>query len=53
MTYVLDASAILRFTRFTDKETGFERVRDLLMQAATRNIELLNGTTDCGSVLIL
>ena len=31
-TYVLDASAILRFS---DKEAGFDRVRDLFIQAAT------------------
>jgi predicted nucleic acid-binding protein len=37
-TYVLDASSILRFT---DKETGFERVRELFLQAAQGKVELL------------
>jgi PIN domain nuclease of toxin-antitoxin system len=37
-TYVLDASAILRFT---DKEAGFERVRDLFIHAAQGKVELL------------
>ena len=47
MTYVLDASAILRFT---DKEVGFERVRDLLMQAAKGNIELLLSAVNWGEL---
>ena len=47
MTYVLDASAILRFT---DKEAGFERVRDLLMQAAKGNIELLLSAVNWGEL---
>jgi PIN domain nuclease of toxin-antitoxin system len=37
-TYILDASAILRFT---DKEAGFDRVRDLFIQSAQGNVELL------------
>jgi PIN domain nuclease of toxin-antitoxin system len=37
-TYVLDASALLRFT---DKEAGYERVRALLKQAAKGEVELL------------
>ena len=37
-THVLDASAILRFG---DKEAGFDRVRDLFIEAAQGNTELL------------
>jgi predicted nucleic acid-binding protein len=47
MTYVLDASAILRFT---DKEVGFERVRNLLMQAANGNIKLLLSAVNWGEL---
>jgi len=36
--YVLDASAILRFT---DKEAGFDRVRNLFIEAARGDVELL------------
>ena len=36
-SYVLDASAVLRFT---DREPGFERVRDLLGQAAQGEAKL-------------
>lgn len=38
ISYVLDASALLRFT---DKEAGYERIRDLLKQAAKAKIQLL------------
>jgi hypothetical protein len=44
MTYV---SAILRFA---DKEAGFDRVRDLLMQAAKGEIELLLGAVNWGEI---
>jgi PIN domain nuclease of toxin-antitoxin system len=37
-TFVLDASAILRFS---DKEAGFDRVRDLFIQAAQGKVDLL------------
>jgi len=37
-SYVLDASAILRFT---DKEAGFDRVRNLFIEAARGDVELL------------
>jgi PIN domain nuclease of toxin-antitoxin system len=47
MTYVLDASAILRFT---DKEAGFERVRDLLMQATKGTVELLLSAVNWGEI---
>ncbi len=48
MSYVLDASAILRFT---DKEAGFERVRGLLIEAATGNIELLLSAVNWGEIV--
>jgi len=46
--YVLDASAILRFT---DKEAGFDRVRDLLIQAARGNAELLLSAVNWGEIV--
>ena len=46
--YVLDASALLRFT---DREAGFERVRDLLKQAAKGNIELLISAVNWGEIV--
>jgi PIN domain nuclease of toxin-antitoxin system len=46
--YVLDASAILRFT---DKEAGFDRVRDLFIQAAKGNVELLLSVINWGEIV--
>jgi predicted nucleic acid-binding protein len=46
--YVLDASAILRFT---DKEAGFDRVRDLFIQAAQGNAELLLSAVNWGEIV--
>jgi len=47
-TYVLDASAILRFT---DREAGFDRVRDLLIRAAQGEVELLLCAVNWGEVV--
>ena len=47
-TYVLDASAILRFT---DKEAGFDRVRGLFVQAAQGEVELLLSAINWGEVV--
>ncbi|HMB84490.1 MAG TPA: PIN domain-containing protein [Terriglobales bacterium] len=47
-TYVLDASAILRFT---DKEAGFDRVRDLFIQAAQGGVELLLSAVNWGEIV--
>jgi uncharacterized protein len=47
-TYVLDASSILRFT---DKETGFERVRELFLQAAQGKVELLLSAINWGEIV--
>jgi len=47
-TYVLDASAILRFS---DKETGFDRVRDLFIQAAQGKAELLLSAVNWGEIV--
>jgi PIN domain nuclease of toxin-antitoxin system len=47
-TYVLDASAILRFT---DKEAGFERVRDLFIHAAQGKVELLLSAVNWGEIV--
>jgi len=47
-TYVLDASAILRFS---DKEAGFDRVRDLLIQAAQGKVELLLSAVNWGEIV--
>jgi len=46
--YVLDASAILRFT---DKEAGSDRVRDLFIQAAQGNAELLLSAVNWGEIV--
>jgi len=48
MTYVLDASAILRFT---DKEPGFERVRALLHSAAKGEVNLLMSAVNWGEIV--
>jgi len=48
--YVLDASAILRFT---DKEAGFNRVRDLLKRAAKGEIELLISAVNWAEIVML
>jgi predicted nucleic acid-binding protein len=47
-TYVLDASSILRFT---DKETGFDRVRELFLQAAQGKVELLLSAVNWGEIV--
>lgn len=47
-TWVLDASAVLRFT---DKEAGFERVRDLLRQAARGEARLLISAVNWGEIV--
>ena len=47
-TYVLDASAILRFT---DKEAGFDRVRDLLIKAAKGDVDLLLSAVNWGEIV--
>ncbi len=48
MTYVLDASAILRFT---DQEAGFERVRDLFFEAAKGATRLLLSAVNWGEIV--
>jgi predicted nucleic acid-binding protein len=48
MTFVLDASAILRFT---DMEPGCERVRSLLYQAAEGQVELLLSAVNWGEIV--
>jgi predicted nucleic acid-binding protein len=47
-TYVLDASAILRFT---DKEAGFDLVRRLFIQAAQGEVELLLSAVNWGEIV--
>src|SRR5580658_1122210 len=47
-TYVLDASAILRFT---DKEAGFDLVRRLFIQAAQGEGELLLSSVNWGEIV--
>ena len=47
-SYVLDASAILRFT---DKEAGFDRVRDLFIQAAQGDVDLLLSAVNWGEIV--
>jgi PIN domain nuclease of toxin-antitoxin system len=47
-TYVLDASAILRFT---DKEAGSDRVRDLFIRAAHGEVELLLSAVNWGEIV--
>ena len=44
-TYVLDASAILRFT---DKEAGFDQVRDLFVRATQGEVDLLLSAVNWG-----
>ncbi len=48
MTYVLDASALLRFT---DREPGFERVRSLFYEAAKGNIQILLSAVNWGEIV--
>lgn len=47
-TYVLDASAILRFS---DKEAGFDRIRDLFIEAAQGKAELLLSAVNWGEIV--
>jgi PIN domain nuclease of toxin-antitoxin system len=47
-TYVLDASAILRFG---DKEAGFDRVRDLFIDAAQGKADLLLSAVNWGEIV--
>ena len=47
-TYVLDASAILRFS---DKEAGFDRVRDLFIEATQGKAELLLSAVNWGEMV--
>lgn len=47
-TYVLDASALLRFT---DKEAGYNRVRDLLNQAAKGQADLFISAINWGEIV--
>jgi PIN domain nuclease of toxin-antitoxin system len=47
-THVLDASAILRFG---DKEAGFDRVRDLFIEAAQGKTELLLSAVNWGEIV--
>src|ERR1700686_2088658 len=47
-TYVLDASAILRFS---DKEPGFDRVRDLFIEATQGKAELLLSAVTWGEMV--
>ena len=47
-TFVLDASAILRFS---DKEAGFDRVRDLFIQGAQGKVELLLSAVNWGEIV--
>jgi predicted nucleic acid-binding protein len=48
MIYVLDASAILRFT---DKELGFGRVRDLFYEGAKGKTQLLLSAVNWGEIV--
>lgn len=48
MIYVLDASAILRFT---DKEPGFDRIRSLLHDAAQGSTQLLLSAVNWGEIV--
>ena len=47
-TCVLDASAVLRYT---DKEPGYKRVRDLFKQAAMGQAELLLSAVNWGEIV--
>ena len=48
MTYILDASALLRFT---DKEPGFDRIRELLHAAARGEAEILLSAVNWGEIV--
>lgn len=48
MTYVLDASALLRFT---DREAGFEHVRNLFYEAAKGNLQILLSAVNWGEIV--
>ena len=48
MIYVLDASAILRFT---DREAGFERVRDVLYEAAEGSVTVFLSAVNWGEIV--
>jgi len=48
MTYVLDASALLRFL---DKEAGGDRVRDLLQGAVKKRLRLLLSAANWGELV--
>ena len=48
MIYVLDASALLRFT---DKEPGFDRIRELLRLAAQGDLELFLSAVNWGEIV--
>jgi predicted nucleic acid-binding protein len=45
---VLDASAVLRFT---DQEAGFDRIRNLLIEAAHGKVELLLSAVNWGEIV--
>jgi predicted nucleic acid-binding protein len=47
-TFVLDASAILRFS---DKEAGFDRVRDLFIQASHGKVDLRLSAVNWGEIV--
>lgn len=47
-TWVLDASAVLRFT---DKEAGFDRVRELLRRAARGEARVLISAVNWGEIV--
>jgi predicted nucleic acid-binding protein len=48
MIYILDASALLRFT---DKEPGFDRVRNLLYDAAQGSTRILLSAVNWGEIV--
>ena len=48
MIYVLDASAILRFT---DQEPGFDRVRNLFYEAAQGKTQILLSAVNWGEIV--
>jgi PIN domain nuclease of toxin-antitoxin system len=50
MIYVLDASAVLRFT---DQEPGFDRVRTLFYQAAHGEIQLRLSAVNWGEIVCI
>lgn len=47
-TWVLDASAVLRFT---DKEAGFDRVRELFLQSARGEARLVMSAVNWGEIV--